>query len=136
MGIYFISLFMAAVVIFPIYIIKAQLTVGSKNQEKLYRKAVSRGHEATATLKRAYAPSMENPKNYLDRQQLGKYVFKYKGRTYHIRLRFDVNPPYEIKVYWLKNPRRAGTKGGIQDVFWPWLVAYFIVFIIVFLIAA
>lgn len=132
---YFICLFAAAVVIFPIYIIRGQLTATSRHQDKLYKKAVSKGHEATAILKRSYSPSLENPQNYLDRQQLGKYYFKYKGRTYNIRLWFYDDPPYEVQVYWLNNPRKAGTRGGINDSSWPWLVAYFIVFIIALWIA-
>lgn len=133
--IYFICLFAAGVVIFPIYIIRAQLTANSRHQNKLYQKAVSKGHEATATLKRSYAPSLENPTNYLDNQQLGKYFFKYKGRTYNIRLRFYVDPPYKVQVYWINNPKKAGTRGGIEDASWPWLVAYLIVFIIALSIA-
>lgn len=128
--IYFICLFAAGVVIFPIYFIYMQICILTRRQDKLYQQAVSKGHEATATLKRSYAPSMENPKNYLDRQSLGKYSFEYNGRTYNISLRFDVDPPYEIQVYWVNNPRKAGTKGGIKDASWPWIVAYLIVFII------
>lgn len=133
--IYFICLFAAGVVIFPIYIVRAQLTANSRHQDKLYRKAVSKGHEATATLKRSYAPSLENPRNYLDRQQLGKYSFEYNGRTYNIRLWFDDDPPYEVQVYWLNSPRKAGTRRGIKEVSWPWLIAYLIIFIIALSIA-
>lgn len=136
MALIFISLFAAGVVIFPIFIVHAQLTVGQRHQEKLYRKAVSKGHEATATLKRSYAPSMDNPKSYLDRQQMGIYTFKYKNRTYKIRMRFDVDPPYETQVYWVKNPKRAGTRGGINDVLYPWVIAYFVVFVIAYFIIA
>ncbi len=128
--IYFICLFAAAVVIFPIYIIRAQLTSTSRYRDKLYKKAVSKGHTATATLKRSYEPSLENPQSHLDRQQLGKYFFKYNGRTYNIRLWFNDDPPYEIQVYWLHSPRKASTSGSIRTRAWPWLVAYLIVFLI------
>lgn len=133
--IYFISLFATGVIVFPIYIIRAQMTANSRHQEKLYQKAVSRGHVATAILKRAYTPSLEDPKSYLDTQQLGKYYFEYGGKKYNIRLSFYGDPPYEVQVYWLRNPKRAGTRGGIEDLLWPWLVAYLIVFFIVLLIA-
>ncbi len=129
--IYFICLFAAGVIIFPIYIIRAQLTSTSRYADKLYKKAKSKGYEATATLKRSYEPSLENPQNYIDRQQLGKYSFEYNGRTYNIRLWFNDDPPYEIQVYWLYSPRKASTRGAIRTRMWPWLVAYLIIFFIV-----
>lgn len=133
--IYFICLFAAGVVIFPFYIIKGQLSASQRHRNKLYEKAVSRGHEATAILKRAYSPSLENPKSPTDRMEMGKYYFEYKGKVYNIKLYFDGAPPEEIQVYWLKNPKRAGTRGGIEEPLWPWMVAYIIVFIIAVLIA-
>lgn len=131
--IYFICLFAAAVIIFPIYIIRAQLTAPSKRYaDKLYNKAKSKGYEATATLKRSYAASLDDSKNYLDRQQLGKYSFEYNGRTYNIRLWFNDDPPYEIQVYWLHSPRKASTRGSIRTSKWPWLVAYLIILLLRF----
>ena len=130
----FICLFAVGVIVFPIYLFHAQITANVRHQNKLYQKAISRGHEATAILKRSYAASNET-NSYLDRQQLGKYRFEYKGRTYNIRLLFDDNPPYKIQVYWLINPRKADTRGGIRDVSWPWVVAYLIAFVIAYWIA-
>lgn len=132
--IYFICLFAAGVVIFPFFIIRGQVTSSQRHREKLYKKAVSRGHEATAFLKRSYSPSLDNPRSPTDRMELGKYYFDYNGKTYNIRLYFDGAPPEEVQVYWLNNPRRAGTRGGISEPFWPWIIAYIIVFVIAVLI--
>lgn len=133
--IYFICFFAAGVVVFPFFIIVGQLRATKRHKDKLYNKAVSRGHEATAFLKRSYSPLQENPRSPTDRMELGKYYFDYNGKRYNIRLYFDGAPPEEVQVYWLSNPRKAGTKGGISDPIWPWLIFYLIVFCIALWVA-
>lgn len=128
---YFICLFAAGVAVFPFYIIIGQVRSNSeRHKEELLRKSLARGHEATAKLQRAYSADLENPRNPVDRWNLGKYQFEYNGHLYKIRLYFSGPPPMEVQVYWLNNPKKASTSGSIKEASWPWLIAYIVVFLV------
>lgn len=126
MGEVFISLFAAAVVIFPIYLISRQFSMSSRKQEKAKKKAIERGHVVLAHLVKVYLASRDNPRRSIDQHSEAVYSYEYNGKKYKYSA-FSDAPPQTLQLYFLTNPKKASIEGDIPLTKFPWPVAYAIV---------
>lgn len=133
MGEIFISLFAAAVVIFPIYLISKQFSMSSKKQERAKQKAIERGHVVLARLVKVYMASRDNPRRSIDQHSEAVYSYEYDGKKYKYSA-FSDSPPQTLQLYFLTNPKKASIEGDIPLTKFPWPVAYLIVAVCAYLI--
>lgn len=133
MGEVFISLFAAAVAIFPIYLISKQFSMSSRKQEKAKKKAIERGHVVLAHLVKVYMASRDNPRRSIDQHSEAVYSYEYNGKKYKYSA-FSDAPPQTLQLYFLTNPKKASIEGDIPLTKFPWPVAYAIVAVLSYLV--
>ena len=133
MGEVFISLFAAAVAIFPIYLISKQLSMSSRKQEKAKKKAIERGHVVLAHLVKVYIASRDNPRRSIDHHSEAVYSYEFNGKEYKYSA-FSDSPPQTLQLYFLTNPKKASIEGDIPLTKFPWPVAYAIVAVLSYLV--
>lgn len=128
----FISFFGAFVVVFPIYLISLAITTTDKRRKKAIEKAIARGHVVTAEWVKQIGDDIPASEVKGIHQETGivglqMYRYTYKGKKYTYRM-WDSSPPhYTLTLYFLKNPRKANTGGGIADSTTCWPLVYAIV---------
>lgn len=129
----FISLFAAAVITFPFYLISKQFSMSSKKQEKAKQKAIERGHVVLANLVKVYMALRDNPRRSIDQHSEAVYSYEYNGRQYKYTA-FSDAPPQTLQLYFLTNPKKASIEGDIPLTKFPWPVAYAIVAVFAYFI--
>ena len=123
----FDCLFLAAVFVFPAYLISLAVTGTAKRKEKAVEKAIRRGHVVTAVLKKTSIPQWNVPGLTTPGPHvLGKYEYKYKGKVYKYRFWSD-RPPSTLTLYFINKPQKATVKEAIYDSQVSWIKVYLIV---------
>lgn len=127
---YFMYLFAAVAIVFPWYIISTKLNLLPKRQEEARQKAMERGHVVTATFVRSYGRDVDNPN--LPSQCLYRYTCNGKSYKYTV---FTDDPPRELTLYYMRNPRKAAEGDAINASEKPWFLRFLIVAAIIIFIA-
>ena len=116
--IFTVALSMAAFSTFFWVIIGHYRYMSVKKRERLAQEAIANGHVVDAKLvktKRVMRgnPSTRNEYDYII-LDVGIYEYAYNGRTYRSKLAAeDTNWPKEMKLYYIKNPKKATMKSNI-----------------------
>ena len=121
------SLFLAALFVFPAYLISLGVTGTESRRKKALEKAISAGHVVTAVLIRKSSrhwnvPGLTTPGPH----RRGTYEYEYKGKKYRYRFWSD-NPPSTLKLYFIKNPGKATVAGAMYDSTISWPLVYLVV---------
>lgn len=119
-----------AAIVFPWYIISSTIDRLPKHQEKARLKAIEKGHVVTATLVKYYGRDRDNP----SQQAQCKYKYEFDGKTYSYTAYSDY-PPETIKLYFVKNPRKAAVGNAINVSEKPWFLRFIIISAIIIFIA-
>lgn len=127
---YFMYFFVAAVIVFPWYIISKTIELLPGRQEKAMQKIIEKGHIVTAIFVKSYGRDSDNP--FLPSQCLYKYTCN--GKTYKYTT-FDDDPPRELKLYYMHNPRKASTSNAINVSEKHWFLRFLIISLIIIFIA-
>ena len=115
------------------FLIKYSSLLGRKKKEKLVQTAIKKGHVFTGTLaetKRERRRGRGRNEHAYRSFSVGIYEYEYKGKTYRCKLAAEkVKWPQEIELYYIKNPKKATTRGGIGTTeigagkcFWRWFL--------------
>ncbi len=120
------SLFMGFVFTFPAYLITAGIAGSKERKEAALLKAISRGHVVTAVYKKHLSSSVPVPASKGHKTSSALYEYEYKGKTYRYHYSND-NLPNTLKLYFLKNPRKATVRSSLIDSEIDWLQVYVIV---------
>lgn len=128
------SLFMAAVFVFPAYIISTAFTGSEKRSRAAVDKAIARGHVVRAVLTKAGPPcfdvhGMTTPGPH----RRGVYEYTYKGKRYKYYF-WANNPPSTLTLYFLKKPRKATVEKAMFDSEFSWMRMYIIVAVVFILL--
>lgn len=131
----FISIAGACMLVFPFYIISLVRSKSPSRKEKLLNQAIKKGHVVTAILKKRHS-SVDDPysRSASGMVDLGVYEYTYKGKKYKYKL-YDSNLPSTLKLYFLKNPRKAEEEAGLgsSNTCWPLIIG--VIACIIYLIA-
>lgn len=120
-----ISIIFACMIVFPFFISSLVRARNPRRQQESLNQAIANGHVVTAILKKRYG-SVDDPFSRSARGmvELGVYEYEYKGRKYKYKL-YDDYLPTTVKLYFLKNPRKAVEAAalGASDTCWPLIIA-------------
>lgn len=125
----------------PIFCIFRKIFYVTSKQDKLRSKAIENGHVVQAKLiKHNLILNSDSAKlPYGDRTAIYEYVYRQKKYLY--RCMVNGWPEEEIELYFIRNPQKAATWGGIgmhERTGLPWIVYYlifsFVIGVIVFVI--
>ena len=130
----YMSCFMAFVFVFPAYLIWVQVTGTQKRVKLAKEKAIARGHVVTARRYKMSSLVDDVPGESAGPKHLGKYKYVYNGKTYKYRS-WDYNPPMELTLYFIDNPRKATTAGNLVDSKINWPLIYLIVVGIIYFLS-
>lgn len=129
------SAFLAFVFVFPTYLISVMVTSSKKRREKSLEKAITRKHVVRASLiKKVYLhPNTVESigKEWGHSEYRAYYEYFYNGRKYKFKMDDD-NPPHNLTLYFLKNPRKATIEECLSDSEVSWPIVYLIVMGIIF----
>lgn len=128
---YFPYLFVAAIIVFPWFIISKNIEAQPKRQQEAKKKAIQLGHVVTAEFVRSYSSDREEDRG-LGRQC--EYRYFCDGKTYKYIIFTDV-PPRTLPLYYLKNPRKAAMGDSIEIFEKHWFLRFILVAAILILIA-
>lgn len=131
----FVSLFAACVIVFPIYLICTGIANSKKRQEKAVEKAIKEGHVVQAVLVKRSTNVERVPGVESKFVALGVYKFTYKGKKYIYRC-WTNSPPQTLKLYFIKNPRKARRKNELVDSKVSWPVIFTIVTLLAYWVAS
>ena len=124
----FMSLVMAAVFVFPVYLFSTIRAGLPKRNQKAVEKAIKKGHVVTAKLIKTGpmvfddVPGVTTPGPH----RQGVYEYTYKGRRYKYRF-WSNNPPSQLTLYFLSKPRKATVDKALVDSETSWVRIYLIV---------
>lgn len=123
----FMSLVMAAVFVFPVYLFSSIRAGLTKRNQKAVEKAIKKGHVVTAKLiqtgrARLNVPGLTTPGPH----RQGVYEYTYKGRRYKYRF-WSNHPPSQLTLYFLSKPRKATVDKALIDSETSWIRIYLIV---------
>ena len=123
----FIGLVMAAIFVFPAYIVSCAFTGTSKRSQSAVDKAIARGHVVRAVLIKAGPPVFDVPGlTTPGPHRKGVYEYRYKGRRYKYYF-WSSNPPDRLTLYFLKKPRKATVAEAMYDSEFSWMRLYLII---------
>lgn len=127
---YFTYIFVAAIIVFPWYIISKNIERLPKHQQKAKEKAIQMGHVVTAEFVRSFSNDREEDRG-LGRQCEYHYICNGKKYKYII---FTDNPPRTLKLYYLKSPKKAAMGDSIETSEKHWILRFIIVAAILIII--
>lgn len=130
---FLIYLFAAAAIVFPCFIISKTFERLPKRQDKAKEEAIKKGNVVEATLERTYWRNGGTEKDQ-HRENQCDYVYEVNGKQYKYTI-YNNNPPSVLRLYYLKNPRKAAVQGAIDVSGKPWLLRFAIVAAIITVIA-
>ena len=129
----FNSLFGAFLIVFPIFIIKIGKTNSREYQQKAMAQAISKGHFVEAERCKMYAPALENPGKPLDSASRTIYKYEVGGKTYKYRTWYT-DPPYYLTLYYLDDPKKAGSEGNIPGDYTKLIIIFLFVVVLLYFI--
>ena len=127
----FISAFVSLMIMLPVFIIRSLIAVNIKKPGKAVEMAKARGHVVTANLVKVQWSVPDNLDDVTDRYSVGVYEYVYRGRKYKYK-NTCMEPPEEVTLYFINNPRHAGSEGELKIMNSNLLKTYLIVFAILF----
>ena len=117
----------------PIIVLFRTLFIVPVKRKKLVKEAEDKGHYVDAKLAKAYDDRQHNDDGTytFSNCEVGIYKYEYKNKTITYRGDFVDYPPQEIRLYYLKNPKKATDANslGLREV--PWLKIFLKTFLIV-----
>lgn len=122
---YFWYLFLAGAIVFPWYVVSKTFESLPSRQREAMGKAIEKGHVLTATLVRQYYNTGGTDKDQT-RATLCIYKYQYKGKTYKYQI-YNNYPPQTLTLYYIRNPRKAGSVGDIVLKERRWLLRFAVV---------
>lgn len=125
MALYY-GLFLGFVFTFPAYLITTAVTGSRKRNEDAVLKAMSRGHVVTAVYKKHLSSSVPVPGSKGHKTSSALYEYQYKGKTYHYK-HYNDDLPGTLRLYFLRNPRKATVRGNLTDSEVNWFLVYLVV---------
>lgn len=130
--VYLMCLFVAAVIVFPWFIVSRTFEGLPNKQAKAKEKAIKMGHVIEASLSDIYTRTNGTEKDQ-HRENTCIYHYCVNGKRYQYTL-FNDHPPKTLTLYYLNDPQKAGVEGDINVSGTSWILRYLIVLgIVVFL---
>lgn len=126
----FYGLIVAFFVVFISYFISHAVNDTKKKRETAVEEAIRAGHAVTAELVKCRA-AREMLTEFSS--SMGIYRYKYKGKSYKYRFIAD-NPPSTLKLYFVKNPRKATVAESLSTKERNWPVIYIVVAAVLYLL--
>lgn len=118
------SLLFALIILFPFYLFLSYMDSSKKKQKALVDKAIEKGNVVNAI-------KIKQSALYSDNSYRGRFkyraVYEYKVKNKKYKFVFwSSNPPLELTLYYLKNPRTANLPGAMSSGKINWLKVYLI----------
>ena len=117
------SAFLACIFVFPVHLISSAISGSTKNKRKALEKAIFQGHIVTARLVKTGMLRFDIAGRKNGPARLGKYVYQYNGKKYKYRY-YALTPPSTLKLYFLRNPRKATVDKALSNSNCNWFLIY------------
>lgn len=131
----FMSFIFAAMITMVVYFISLPFADNRKKNEKLLEQAIRDGHVVNAVQYKARSYKAPTARSKFGCTR-GYYKYTYHGKTYKYQYEvgIDENPPSILKLYFVKNPRKATVALALSDTKINFPLLYVILVVVIYFV--